>query len=56
MANRNHSTNGAHTRGENIKRALGLGQQTRPQLISVSPRHIFCFEYVSASRIASLFL
>ena len=54
MATRNHSTNGAHTLSEHIKTALGIGLRTRPRLISVSPRYIFCLEYLSASRIASL--
>ena len=43
MATRNHSTNGAHTRREHIKRALEIGLRTRRQLISVSPRYIFCW-------------
>ena len=54
MATRNHSTNGAHTLSEHIQTALGIGLRTRPRLISVSPRYIFCLEYLSASRIASL--
>ena len=55
MVTRNHSTNGAYRRRGHIKTALGVGLRTRPRLISVSPRYIFCLEYVSASRIASLF-
>ena len=55
MATRNHSTNGAYTQRGHIKIALGVGLRTRPRLISVSPRYIFCLEYVSASRIARLF-
>ena len=43
MATRNHSTNGAHTRREHIKRALGIGLRTRPRLISVSSRYIFAW-------------
>ena len=54
MATRNHSKNGAHTLGEHIKTALGIVLRTRPRLISVSPRYIFCLEYLSASRIATL--
>ena len=54
MATRNHSTNGAHTRSGHIKTALGIGLRTRPRLISVSPRYIFCLEYLSASRNVSL--
>ena len=55
MATRNDSTNGAHKRNGHIKIALGIGLRTRPRLISVSPRYMFCLEYVSASRIASCF-
>ena len=54
MATRNHSTNGAHTRSEHINIALGIGQRTRLRLISVSSRYIFCLQYLSVSRIASL--
>ena len=56
MVTKNHSTNGAYGRSGHIKTALGIGQRNRPRLISVSPRYIFCLEYVSASRIARLFL
>ena len=56
MATRNHSTIGARTRSGHIKSALGIGLRTRPRLISVSPRYVFCLEYLSASRIASFFL
>ena len=56
MATLNHSTIGAYTRSVHTKTALGIGLRTRPRLISVSPRYIFCLEYVSASRIASLLL
>ena len=55
MVTRNHSSIGAHTRSGHIKTALEIGQRTRPRLILVSSRYIFCLEYVSASRIASLF-
>ena len=56
MPTRNHFTIGAHTRSGHINTALGFGLRTRPRLISVSPCYIFCMEYVSASRIARLFL
>ena len=56
MATRNHSAIGAHTRIGHIKTALGIGLQTRPRLISVSPRYIFCLAYESASRTVSMFL
>ena len=56
LATRNHAKIGAHTRSGHIKTALGFGQRTRSRQISVCPRYIFCLEYVSASRIASLFL
>ena len=56
MATRNHSTNGTYTRSGHIKTALGIGLRTRPQLISVSRRYIFCLKYLSASRILILFL
>ena len=55
MATRNHFTIGAHTRSGHIKTTIGIGLRTRPRLISVSPGYIFCLEYVSASRIPSLF-
>ena len=38
-----------------IKTAIGIGLRTRPRLISVSPRYIFCLEYVSESRNSCLF-
>ena len=56
IATRNHFTIGAHTRSGHINTALGIGLRTRPRLISVSPCYIICLEYVSASRVASLFL
>ena len=56
MATLNYSANGAYTRGGHIKAALGICLRTRPRMISVSPRYIFCLEYVSASRFASLIL
>ena len=56
MVTRNHSTNSAYRRRGHIKTALGIGLRTRHRLISVSPRNIFCLKYVSASRIARLFL
>ena len=56
MVTWNHSTNGADRRRGHIKTALGIGLRTRPRLISVSRRYIFCLEYVSAFRIVSLFL
>ena len=56
MATRNHSTIGAHTRSGHIRTALEIGLRTRPRLVSVSTRDIFCLDYVSASRIVSLFL
>ena len=43
MATRNHSRNGAHTRSEHIKTALGIGLPTRPRLISVSSRYMFAW-------------
>ena len=46
MVTRNHSTNGTYIRRGHIKTALEIGQQTRPRLISVSPRYIFSLEYV----------
>ena len=55
MVTRNHFTNGAYRRRGHIKTALEIGRRARPRLISVSPRYIFCLEYVSALRIASLF-
>ena len=54
MATRNHSTNGAYTRSGHIKAALGIGLRTRLRLISISTLYIYCLEYVSASRVASL--
>ena len=56
MATRNHSTNGAYTRSGHIKTAPGIGLRTGTRHISVSPRLIFCLEYVLASRISCLFL
>ena len=56
MATRNQSANGANTRSGQIKIAREIGQRTRRRLISVSDRYIFCMEYGSVSRIASLFL
>ena len=56
MATRNHSTIGAYTRSGHIKTALVIDLRTRHQLIWVSPRYSFCFEYISASRIASMIL
>ena len=56
MATRNHSTNGAYRWSGHIKTTLGIGLRSRPLLISVSPRYVFCMEYVSASSIYSLFL
>ena len=56
MVTRNHSTSGAYTRSGHLKTALGIGIRTRPRLILVSPRYIFCMEYGIISRITSLFL
>ena len=56
MATRNQYTNGAYKRIGHIKIAPEIGLRTRHRLISVSPRYIFCMEYQSVSRIASLFL
>ena len=54
IVTRNHFTNGAYRRRGHIKAAIGIGLRTRRRLISVSPRNIFCLEYVSASRISSI--
>ena len=56
MATRNHSTISAYTPSGHIKTAFGIGLRTRPRLISVSSRYIFSVEYISASRIAILFI
>ena len=49
MATPNHSTDGTYTRSGNIKRALGIGLQTRPPLIPISPRYIFQLELTNHS-------
>ena len=56
MATRNQYTNGAYTRSGHIKILREIGVRSRHRLISVSRRYIFCMEYGSVLRTASLFL
>ena len=44
------------TTSGHIKIAREIGLRTPHRMISVSPRYMFCMEYGSISRIASLFL
>ena len=55
MATRNQYTNRSCTTNVHIQILREIGLQSRHRLISVTPRYIFCMEYGTVSRTASLF-